>query len=140
MCLAVVHFYDYVKFFFLRALKIFFLLNPHLTSSRLQGSRKKRLILKLLIQAIFHHIYIFSHVSAGYKQVKCLLLTYMVFSFLFFVILLVGGVLAYIFRDQVVNTIQAEMISEIRNYDPSDSDNSVTRAWDTTQVTNKVMI
>ena len=34
---------------------------------------------------------------------------------------------------QVVNTIQAEMISDIRNYDPSDSDHSVTRAWDMTQ-------
>jgi len=70
---------------------------------------------------------------AGYKQVKCLLLTYIVFVFLFFVILLVGGVLAYIFREQVVNTIQAEMIADIRNYDPEDAEAAVTRAWDLTQ-------
>jgi len=70
---------------------------------------------------------------AGYKQIKCLLLTYIVFIFLFFVILIVGGVLAYIFREQVVNTIQAEMIADIRLYDPDNSEDSVTRAWDLTQ-------
>ena len=70
---------------------------------------------------------------AAVKEVKCLLLTYSVFSLLTMVILGVGGVLAYIFRDQVVNTIQAEMILDVRNYDPSDKDNSVTRAWDLTQ-------
>ena len=64
---------------------------------------------------------------------KCLLLTYIVFVFLFFVILVVGGVLAYIFREQVVNTIQAEMIADIRNYDPEDAEAAVTRAWDLTQ-------
>ena len=72
-------------------------------------------------------------ISAGYKQVKCLLLTYIVFIFLFFVILIVGGVLAYIFREQVVSTIQAEMIADIRLYDPSNSEDSVTMAWDQTQ-------
>ena len=64
---------------------------------------------------------------------KCLLLTYIVFVFLFFVILLVGGVLAYIFREQVENTIQAEMIADIRNYDPEKPESSVSRAWDETQ-------
>jgi len=70
---------------------------------------------------------------AGYKQIKCLLLTYTVFMFLLFVVMAVGGVLAYIFREQVENTIKAEMIADIRNYDPGEPDNSVTRAWDETQ-------
>jgi len=70
---------------------------------------------------------------AGYKQVKCLLLTYIVVCLLWVVVLVVGGVLAYIFRQQVADTILAEMIAEIRNYDPSDSHSSVTRAWDLTQ-------
>ena len=48
-------------------------------------------------------------------------------------ILVVGGVLAYIFRTQVVHTIQAEMIADIRNYDPEDAEAAVTRAWDLTQ-------
>ena len=53
--------------------------------------------------------------------------------FLLFVVMAVGGVLAYIFREQVENTIQAEMIADIRNYDPGEPENSVTRAWDETQ-------
>merc|ERR1719350_665786 len=44
---------------------------------------------------------------AAFKEVKCLLLTYFVFMSLLFVILLVGGILSYIFREQVTNTIQA---------------------------------
>jgi len=70
---------------------------------------------------------------AAVKEVKCLLLTYAVFMMLLLVILAVAGVLSYIFRDQVVNTIQAEMIADIRNYDPGNPSNSVTRAWDLTQ-------
>ena len=49
-------------------------------------------------------------------------------------ILVVGGVLAYIFRTQVVHTIQAEMIADIRSYDPGAPESPVTRAWDLTQV------
>merc|ERR1719350_296176 len=70
---------------------------------------------------------------AAFKEVKCLLLTYCVFMSLFFVILLVGGILSYIFREQVTNTIQAEMIADIRNYNPDDPANTVTKAWDETQ-------
>jgi len=70
---------------------------------------------------------------AAFKEVKCLLLTYVVFMLLLFVILLVGGVLAYIFREQVGNNIQAEMISDVRNYDPDNPENTVTKAWDETQ-------
>ena len=46
---------------------------------------------------------------------------------------LVGGLLAYIFRTQVVTTIQAEMIADIRGYDPDTPEAPVTRAWDLTQ-------
>lgn len=70
---------------------------------------------------------------AAVKEVKCLLLTYFVFMLLLFVILSVGGILSYIFREQVSNTIQAEMIADIRNYDPDDPENKVTKAWDETQ-------
>ena len=70
---------------------------------------------------------------AAFKEVKCLLLTYFVFMSLLFVILLVGSILSYIFREQVTNTIQAEMIADIRNYNPDDPENTVTKAWDETQ-------
>ena len=72
------------------------------------------------------------NLSAGYKQIKCLLLTYTVFMLLLFAVTVVGGVLAYIFREQVKNTIRAEMIADLRNYDP-ETESSVTRAWDETQ-------
>ena len=52
---------------------------------------------------------------------------------LLFVVTVVGGVLAYIFREQVKNTIRAEMIADLRNYDPLEPESSVTRAWDETQ-------
>jgi len=71
---------------------------------------------------------------AAVKEVKFLLLTYFIFMLLLFVILSVGGILAYIFREQVSNTIQAEMIHDIRNYDPTDPHNPVTKAWDETQM------
>ena len=70
---------------------------------------------------------------AAFKEVKCLLLTYFVFMSLLFIILLVGGILAYIFREQVSNTMKAEMIADIRNYDPDNPENTVTKAWDETQ-------
>ena len=73
------------------------------------------------------------NISAGYKQIKCLLLTYTVFMLLLFVVMVVGGVLAYIFREQVKNTIRAEMIADLRNYNPLEPESSVTRAWDETQ-------
>merc|ERR1719233_2289710 len=70
---------------------------------------------------------------SAYKEVKCLLLTYFIFMFLLFIILFISGILSYIFREQVSNTIQAEMIADIRNYDPDDPENKVTKAWDETQ-------
>ena len=38
---------------------------------------------------------------AAFKEVKCLLLTYFVFMLLLLVVVAVGGILAYIFREQV---------------------------------------
>eukprot|EP00092_Neocalanus_flemingeri_P030403 GFUD01033003.1.p1 GENE.GFUD01033003.1~~GFUD01033003.1.p1 ORF type:complete len:248 (+),score=55.71 GFUD01033003.1:252-995(+) len=70
---------------------------------------------------------------AAVKEVKCLLLTYFTFMLLIFVILTVGGILTYIFREQVGNTIKAEMIADIRSYDPDNPKNTVTKAWDETQ-------
>ena len=51
---------------------------------------------------------------AAAKEVKCLLLTYAVFMLLLLVILAVGGVLAYIFRDQVRDKRQGFRIQELK--------------------------
>ena len=36
------------------------------------------------------------------KEIKCMLLTYFILLFLMFVVLLMGGVLGYVFRFQVI--------------------------------------
>ena len=104
---------------------------------------------------------------AAYKEIKCFLLTYNVLMLLLFVILTIGGTLAYIFREQVLEqtfsislslspypsilclhvsssqvqwTMKAEMIADIRSYQPGDTHNSITKAWDLTQVRTLVWI
>merc|ERR1712107_446055 len=62
---------------------------------------------------------------AAMKEIKCFLLTYNVLMLLLLVVLMVGGTLAYIFREQVEWTMKAEMMADLRNYVPKDSSNSV---------------
>merc|ERR1712106_165054 len=50
-----------------------------------------------------------------------------------FIIFMIGGILTYIFREQVSNSIQAEMIADIRSYNPDDPEAKVTKVWDATQ-------
>lgn len=57
---------------------------------------------------------------------------YFIVVFLLFVTMLIGGVLAYVFREKLVNTLEREMSSSMRVYD---SRKSVREAWDTTQST-----
>merc|ERR1719234_2087871 len=52
---------------------------------------------------------------------------------LLLVVLMVGGTLAYIFREQVEWRMKAEMMADLRNYIPGDSSDSVTRSWDEAQ-------
>lgn len=50
--------------------------------------------------------------------------------FLLFVTILIGGVLAYVFREKLMNTLEREMSSSMRLYD---SRKAVREAWDMTQ-------
>merc|ERR1719361_615884 len=70
---------------------------------------------------------------AAMKEIKCFLLTYFVLLFLLSIITMIGGVLAYVFREQVAWTMKAEMVAEVRNYLPDQPEAPVTRAWDMTQ-------
>ncbi|CAG5104496.1 Similar to TSPAN11: Tetraspanin-11 (Bos taurus) [Cotesia congregata] len=65
------------------------------------------------------------------REVKCMLLTYFIIVFLLFVIMLIGGVLGYVFRSKVIGTIEQEMRNTMRLYDKHD----IHDAWDTTQRT-----
>jgi len=64
---------------------------------------------------------------------RLLLLAYFVFVLLMFVVLLIGGVLAYVFRQQIADTMKPEMIITIREYDPARDNDPITNAWDAVQ-------
>lgn len=70
---------------------------------------------------------------AAQKEAKALHLTYFVFISVLLLVLAIGAVLAYVFREQVDVTMMAEMISDVRYYDPATPDSPVTWAWDATQ-------
>ncbi len=67
------------------------------------------------------------------KEVKCMLLTYFILLSLMFVVLLVGGVLGFVFRYQVEDNLRPEMRHAIEEYDPRRPDAPITAAWDDTQ-------
>jgi len=82
-----------------------------------------------LITAI---ISVFGFYSAQ-KEVKVLHMTYFVFISVLMLVLAIGAVLAYVFREQVELTLEAEMIFDVRHYDPDQPTSPVTWAWQTTQ-------
>jgi tetraspanin-11 len=67
------------------------------------------------------------------KEKRILLLAYFIFVLLMFVVLLIGGVLAYIFRFQIASTLRPEMLLAIREYKPATPNDAITKAWDATQ-------
>jgi len=69
----------------------------------------------------------------SFTEKRLLLLAYFIFVLLMFVVLLLGGVFAYVFRQQIKNNMKPEMIGTIRDYDPSKPENPITKAWDATQ-------
>jgi tetraspanin-11 len=62
-----------------------------------------------------------------------MMLTYFITLFLMFVVLVIGGVLGYVFRDQVEDNIRPEMRHTLEVYDPATPEEAVTAAWDDTQ-------
>ena len=62
-----------------------------------------------------------------------MLVVYLAVSTLMLTILVMGGVMAYVFRHQIQLNMKSQLMSDLRRYDPEDSDNVVTRSWDRTQ-------
>lgn len=71
------------------------------------------------------------------KEIKCMLLTYFIITFLMFMVLLVGGILGYVFRGQAKNTVKNVLTQQLREYDPTTPTLKITRAWDDTQTAMK---
>ncbi|XP_034246733.1 tetraspanin-18 [Thrips palmi] len=66
------------------------------------------------------------------KEVKCMLLTYFLIVFIVFVTMLVGGVLGYVFREDVRKNTEYKMRSTLVDYRTKDY---IRAAWDKTQET-----
>lgn len=64
------------------------------------------------------------------KEIKCMLLTYFTILFLVFVVVLIGGILGYVFREKVQTTMRQEMYSSLKFYG---NRRQVSYSWDTTQ-------
>ena len=70
---------------------------------------------------------------SSYKEVKSLLVVYLAVSTLMLTILVMGGVMAYVFRHQIQLNMKSQLMSDLRRYDPDNEDSVVTRSWDRTQ-------
>lgn len=84
----------------------------------------------LIVTSIVICILSFLGCMGAAKEVKCLLLTYFIILFLIFVTMLIGGILGYVFREKVPQTMRQEMHSSLKLYG---NRRAVTQAWDLTQ-------
>lgn len=64
------------------------------------------------------------------KEVKCMLLTYYILVFIIFVVMLVGGILQFVFREKVLTTLDRELYAAIPYYGVR---HDFTKSWDDTQ-------
>lgn len=64
------------------------------------------------------------------KEVKCMLLTFFIILFMIFIVMLVGGILGYVFRNEVEEQMHSEMLKTVPLYK---TETAVTEAWDAVQ-------
>ena len=70
---------------------------------------------------------------SSYKEVKSLLVVYLAVSTLLLTVLVMGGVMAYVFRHQIELNMKSQLMADLRRYDPDNVDIGVTLSWDRTQ-------
>jgi len=64
------------------------------------------------------------------KEIRCMLLTYFIVLLVLFVVLLVGGVLGYVFNERVEDTIETKMMASLDEYTTKQA---IQDAWDAAQ-------
>ena len=69
---------------------------------------------------------------SSYKEVKSLVVVYTAVSVLLLSVLVMGGVIAYVFRHQIETNMKAGLMSDLRRYEPGSS-SPITLSWDRTQ-------
>ncbi|XP_064637784.1 tetraspanin-18-like isoform X2 [Lineus longissimus] len=67
------------------------------------------------------------------KESKCMLGTFFALMLLIFIILLVGAILAFVFRDTVTSVLKSEMESSLADKYGKTDDTAITQAWDSAQ-------
>ena len=67
---------------------------------------------------------------SAYKEVKSLLVVYLAVSLLLLTVLVMGGVMAYVFRHQIELNMKSQLMSDLRLYDPDNSESGVSLSWD----------
>ncbi|CAI6364532.1 unnamed protein product [Macrosiphum euphorbiae] len=67
----------------------------------------------LIVAGILLSLLSFLGCAGAVKEVKCMLLTYFIILFIIFIVMLVGGILCYVFRQRVQTTMQQEMLRTI---------------------------
>ncbi|CAG0883989.1 unnamed protein product [Cyprideis torosa] len=67
------------------------------------------------------------------KESKCLLLTYSTIMLIFFIIVLVGSIMALVFKDKAVETLQKTAERTLKEYDPAKADLPSTKLWNKIQ-------
>jgi tetraspanin-11 len=98
---------------------------------RLLGSNLYVASASLLIAAgVIVAIISFLGSLGAYKEIRCMILTFFVILFFIFLLMLIGGILGYVFRNQVDERMHREMISTVGLYK---NDSAVTDAWDSVQ-------
>ncbi|KAF2358701.1 Tetraspanin/Peripherin [Trinorchestia longiramus] len=71
------------------------------------------------------------------KEIKCLLLLYFIITLLMFIVLLVGGILGYVYHGKAEDTVRNTLLQKMKAYDPEDPNSRLTRAFDDTQMALK---
>ncbi|KAL7644501.1 UNVERIFIED_CONTAM: hypothetical protein RMT77_005333 [Armadillidium vulgare] len=66
------------------------------------------------------------------KEIKCMLVMYFIIILILFVILLVGGILGFVYHGKAEREIKMEMTKSLREYNPN-RDSPITKAWDDAQ-------
>lgn len=61
-----------------------------------------------------------------------MLVIYLAMSSLMLTVLVMGGVMAYVFRHQIETNMKSQLMSDLRLYQPH-ADTLVTKSWDRTQ-------
>lgn len=71
------------------------------------------------------------------KEIKCLLLLYFIITLLLFIVLLVGGILGYVYHGKAEDTVHNTLLQKMKAYNPKNTTDKLTRAFDDTQAVLK---